>query len=83
MKLGEGILKLLAKLYEPESMVERSYKGVDIAFRTDSEGKPVLLFIGKRQPDGQIKGDRFVRRYATDARGAVLKDHWDHKGKAS
>jgi len=83
MKLGEGILKLLSKLYEPETMVERTYRGKDLAFRTDSEGRPILLFIGRKQPGGQIKGDRFARRYAVGGDGSVLKDHWDYKGKAS
>jgi hypothetical protein len=83
MKLGEGIIKLLSKRYDPDTMVEKTYKGNDLAFKTDSEGKPILLFIGERQAQGKIKGDRFARRHVTTDDGTVLKDHWDYKGKAS
>ena len=83
MKLGEGILKILGKVYEPDALVEKVYQGYDLAFKTDSEGRPVLLFLGKKQENGQIKGERFARRYKTDAGGIVIKDHWDHKGKAT
>jgi hypothetical protein len=83
MKLGEGIIKLLSKQYDPDTMVQKTYKGNDLAFKTDSKGKPILLFIGKKQPEGNIKGERFARRYVTAGDGSVLKDHWDYKGKAS
>jgi hypothetical protein len=83
MKLGEEIIKLLSKQYEPDTVILRAFKGSDLAFKTDAEGKPVLLFIGKRLPGGKIKGERFARRYVTADNGTVIKDHWDHKGKAS
>jgi hypothetical protein len=28
-----------------------------------------------------IKGDHFSRRLVKDPNGAILKDHWDYKGK--
>jgi hypothetical protein len=83
MKLGEGILKILGKVYDPETMIEKVYKNFDLAFKTDAEGRPILLFLGKKQENGQIKGERFARRYKVGTEGAVIKDHWDYKGKAT
>jgi hypothetical protein len=41
----------------------------------------VVVFIGKADEQGLIKGDRYARRMIKDANGAVMKDHWDYKGK--
>ncbi len=46
MKLSEQLEKLLVKIYEPLTLVEMHYRGKDIAFKTDENGNPVLLFIG-------------------------------------
>lgn len=83
MVLGEEILKILNKVYEPSIMVETQFKRYDLSFRTDEAGRPILLFIGTRDEMGKIKGERFARRLATDSEGKVIKDHWDNKGKAS
>jgi hypothetical protein len=83
MALGEELEKRLKKTYEPSSMIEIKYKGNDVAFKTDEEGHPVLLFIGKKQEDGSIKGDRYARTLKHDRNGAVIKDHWERKGKAT
>ncbi|WP_202409387.1 hypothetical protein [Hufsiella arboris] len=42
--LGDEILKVLNKTYEPSTMVELKFKRYDIAFKTDESDKPVLLF---------------------------------------
>jgi hypothetical protein len=83
MVLGEEVLKILNKAYEPSTMVETKFKRYDMAFRTDEAGRPILLFIGTRDEAGKIKGERFARRLATDNEGKIIKDHWDNKGKAS
>lgn len=83
MKLGEPILKVLSKSYEPSSMIDMSVKGYDLSFKTDGEGNPVLLFLGKTNARGQIKGERFARTLKKDREGNVIKDHWDLKGKAT
>jgi len=83
MVLGEEILKILNKVYEPSIMVETQFKRYDLSFRTDEAGRPILLFIGTRDEKGKIKGERFARRLATGSEGKVIKDHWDNKGKAS
>jgi len=49
--------------------------------KTDEQGRPVLLFMGKADADGKIKGEHFARRLQTDNDGRVIKDHWDNKGK--
>ncbi|WP_211657576.1 hypothetical protein [Parapedobacter composti] len=54
-----------------------------MAFKTDETGTPILLFLGKKDGQGQIKGERYARRLKKTADGIVLKDHWDHKGKAT
>lgn len=62
-------------------MVAATFGKYDVAFKTDEEGNPILLFIGEADENGMIKGDQFSRRLVKDTNGAVLKDHWDYKGK--
>ena len=80
-KIGEPLLKKLNKLYQPSSIVHLKFKSYDLAIKTDEEGNPVLLFIGRADKEGTIKGDRYARRLLKDKTGKVLKDHWDYKGK--
>lgn len=81
MKLGEQVLAILRRTYEPSAMVERKLGRYDLAFQTDREGRPVLLFMGSKQANGRIKGERYSRRLLFDENGKVLKDHWDNQGK--
>lgn len=81
-ELKEPILKVLNKIYEPFSMVELRFKRYDLAIKTDEQGRPVLLFMGEKDAGGKIKGERYARRVVPDAERKILKDHWDHKGKA-
>jgi hypothetical protein len=83
MKLGNDIQKILAKTYEADAMINRTMGRYDLAFKTDDLGRPILLFLGKADEQGRIKGERFARRLVTDAEGQVVKDHWDNKGKIS
>lgn len=83
MVLNDEILKVLNKLYEPSSFIETTFKRYDIAFKTDDAGRPILLFIGKKDDSGKIKGERFARRLKFAANGELLKDHWDNKGKSN
>lgn len=83
MSLGVAILKVLDKKYEPSTMIEQRFKEYDLAFKTDEDGLPVLLFIGKRDNTGNIRGERYARRLVKDKEGALIKDHWDFKGKAT
>lgn len=83
MDLKEPILKLLSKQYEPSTLVETTFKRYDVAFKTDEAGRPILLFMGKRDEHGNIKGERYARRLIIDPDGKVTKDHWEHKGKAT
>jgi len=80
MKLGPELLKLLAKVYEPSAMVETHFHRYDLAIKTDEAGRPILLFIGKKDPNGKIRGTRFTRRMLANNEGMVIKDHWDNKG---
>jgi hypothetical protein len=83
MKLSEELVKRLSKIYEPSAMLNMEFRGNDIAFKTDEEGRPILLFIGKMTNAGTIKGERYARRLAFDNAGNVVKDHWELKGKAT
>jgi hypothetical protein len=82
MKLNEHLLLRLSKKYQPSSMVTMKYHGKDLSFKTDDEGNPTILFIGKMQANGKIKGERYTRTLIHDQAGLLLKDHWDLKGKA-
>ena len=81
MKLSEPLVLKLRRRYEPSSMVDMRFKGKDMTFKTDNDGNPVILFIGKKQSDGKIKGERYTRTLVRDAQGGFIKDHWDLKGK--
>ena len=81
MKLGAAILKIINKKYEPDSTVNSSFKRYDLKFKTDVDGNPILLFLGKMNGNGTIKGERFVRVLKTDSEGNIIKDHWECKGK--
>jgi hypothetical protein len=81
MKIGDALLKKLNKKYEPATMVSMKFRDYDMAMKTDEEGNPILLFIGKAGENGMIKGDRYSRRLLKDANGVIVKDHWDYKGK--
>ncbi len=81
MKIGERLLKQLTKKYEPSTLVRFTFNRFDVAAKTDEEGNPVLLFIGKADERGIIKGDQFARRLLKNGAGVVVKDHWDYKGK--
>lgn len=83
MELGNEIMKVLNKTYEPSAMIETQFKRYDIAFKTDEEGRPILLFMGKKDDKGNIKGERFARRLKEGPNGEIIKDHWENKGKAS
>lgn len=81
MQIGQPLLKLLSKIYEPSTTVEATFSRYDLVFKTDAQGRPILLFIGKKDARGKIKGERFTRRLLTDDNGNVIKDHWDAQGK--
>lgn len=83
MKLNADLLKKLSKIYEPSTLVHDTFRGNDLTFKTDAEGNPMQLFIGKRNAAGTIKGERFVRTLKRDRAGVIIKDHWEAKGNAS
>ncbi|MRX46649.1 hypothetical protein [Pedobacter puniceum] len=83
MKIGEQIQKILNKNYEASSKVHVRYQQYDLVFKTDEKGRPILLFLGRLDEKGNVKGERFARRLKEDASGNLLKDHWEHKGKAT
>ena len=79
--IGEPLLKKLNKLYQPSALINMKFKSYDLVVKTDEEGNPILLFIGKADKQGKIKGDRYARRLLKDKAGKIIKDHWDYKGK--
>jgi hypothetical protein len=83
MIIGEELQMLLNKTYEPSTLIEMPFKRYDLAFKTDEIGRPILLFIGKEDEKGNIKGERFARRLKTGPNGEIIKDHWENKGPAS
>ena len=81
MKIGADLQKVLTKTYPPDKMIRQRFGRYDLAFKTDEEGRPVLLFMGKADEAGRIKGDHFVRHLQKDKDGTLVKNHWDNKGK--
>jgi hypothetical protein len=82
MGLSYDLQKKLRMRYAVYSMIEMKFKGLDLMFKTDSNGNPVTLFIGKKTADSTIKGERYSRTLIIDVHGATIKDHWDLKGRS-
>ncbi|MBC6608113.1 hypothetical protein H8B13_14900 [Hymenobacter sp. BT188] len=83
MPLHRLLFDKLNKIYEPSATIDDVFKGHDITFVTNENGEPVMLFIGKRRPDGVIIGERYkrtIKRASGDAQAAA--SHWDLKGKS-
>ena len=80
MKIGVELKKILDKTYAPEQMISQRFGRFDLTFKTDEKGNAIVLFIGKADKNGKIKGERFTRNLKTDQMGKI-KDHWDNKGK--
>jgi hypothetical protein len=83
MKLGPEVIKKLSLKYEPSTTIDIVFKGYDMSFKTDDQGNPIMLFMGKRKENGNIKGDRFARTLKYDRNGVVIKDHWERKGTSN
>ena len=81
MPLNDQLIKKLLGKYEPVSTVYMTFRGKDIALKTDNEGNPVQLSIGEMQENGQIKGERYVRNIIKDKKGMIINDNWEEKGK--
>ena len=82
MAISEELIKKLSMKYPVNTMVDLRHGGKEITIRTDEKGNAILLFIGKKKPDGKIKGERYARRLLIDEQGVVIKDHWDLKGRS-
>ena len=82
MPLHPELNKKLSKLYEPSATLDDVFKGYDITFVTNEQGEPVLLFFGRRRPDGRIVGERFTRTIKRQPGSLEVKSsHWDNQGK--
>jgi hypothetical protein len=82
MDLGEQILKILNKKYEPSSLIETKFQRYDLAFKTDRDGLPVVAFLGRKDEKGIICGERFARRLKQLLNGTIIKEYWEYKGEA-
>jgi hypothetical protein len=80
MDLGEQILKILNKRYEPSSFIETRFQRYDLAFKTDRDGLPIVAYLGQKDRKGNICGERFTRRLKQLLNGTIIKEHWEHKG---
>ncbi len=84
MPLSDKLEEKLSKVFEPSARINDRYKGNDITIITNERGEATTLFIGKRSPDGAIKGERYVRNIKRDPMtGVITSSHWDNKGKVT
>ena len=81
MALSQKLIAKLSKHYAPQTRIDEAFRGKDMTFITNDRGEPVLLFIGTRQADGTIRGERYARRIVRGSDGSLMKSHWDNKGK--
>lgn len=84
MPLGTDLETKLTKKFTPDSRVEDNFRGKDLTLVINKAGDAITLFIGKRNPDGSITGERYVRKiqYASD-KETIIKSHWELKGKVN
>lgn len=82
MGLSHSLLLKLGRKYTPSSIIALKFRGKDVAVKTDDDGNAVVVFIGKADADGRIKGERYTRTLKSDERGVIIKDHWDRKGRS-
>jgi hypothetical protein len=83
MELEEPVLKILRKKYQPSSLIETHCSKYDMAFKTDREGDAIVCLLGRKDDKGQIRGERFTRRLRQMSDGTIVKEFWEHKGKAN
>ncbi|KAA5545062.1 hypothetical protein [Adhaeribacter rhizoryzae] len=84
MGLNPALEAKLAKPQTASARIDDNFRGKDITFITDKAGQAITLFIGKRNPDGSITGERYVRHLQYAPNGiTVIKSHWDNKGKVT
>jgi hypothetical protein len=81
--MSPQLKKQLQKKYQSSSMVSMKFNGNDVSIKTDEEGNAIVMFIGKMDKEGRIKGERYVRTLLKNSTGEIIKDHWDLKGKVS
>ncbi len=80
MELQEPIRKILNKKYQPSSLIVTRYERYDIAIKTDRDGDPMVLLMGRKDEKGHVRGERFTRRLKQTVDGNIIKDRWEHKG---
>jgi hypothetical protein len=80
MELQEPMRKILNRKYEPSSIIVTRYERYDIAIKTDKDGDAMVLLMGRKDEQGQVKGERFTRRLKQTLNGNIIKDRWEHKG---
>ncbi|WP_299757186.1 hypothetical protein [uncultured Pontibacter sp.] len=81
MSINPKLQQLLEKVYKPNTRYDQNFAGKDITYITNELGEPVTLFIGRRNEDGSIAGERLVRRIVRQPQGnIILKSHWEKKG---
>ncbi|MHC2991539.1 hypothetical protein OB13_08070 [Pontibacter sp. HJ8] len=84
MALGPKLIEKLNKVFAPDTRLDMNYNGKDLTVITNELGEPITLFIGKRQEDGAIAGERYVRKIIRDQNTQkIQRSHWDLKGKVS
>jgi hypothetical protein len=83
MALGPDILKKINRKFEPRSTIQLKYRSYDLVLKTDDDGNAIMLFMGKLDADGVVRGERYTRVLKFNSDGSVLKDHWDRKGRTT
>lgn len=84
MTLRPALEVKLARIYTPDATISEAFRGKDLTIITNDKGHAVTLFIGRRNPDGSIAGERYVRRLLYEPDGITIRSsHWDLKGKVS
>jgi len=83
MKLTDTLIKVINKAYPENEFIETNFGRYDLSLKTDDDGRAIMIFIGKKDASGKIRGERYARRLKFGSNGEVIKDHWEHKGPAT
>ena len=59
--MQEELVTKVQKKFELSSLKNIRFKQLNISFKTGKNGNAILLFIGKRNENGNIIGERYAR----------------------
>jgi hypothetical protein len=81
--LSKALEARLNKTFQTNARIDEVFRGNDVTYITNEYGEAVILYIGKRKPNGMVNGICYHRRIKKREGNKIVSSHWDNKGKVS